>query len=100
MLRKLTAGIVAGLSYGVAVAIVEQGFGTYQFTKNNLPAFTGTVLFSTAVMLALGGVLGLVAAPLVRSDGRAGFAHLTAITAMWLAVALWVAVDPSVVPMW
>ncbi len=100
MLRTLGRGVIAGLGYAVAVAIVDLGFGTWKFTKVGLPALTGSVLTSTAILLALGALLGAVAAPLRSSDAKSGLGHLLAMTAMWLAIAWWAAVDRAVVPMW
>jgi arylsulfatase A-like enzyme len=88
--------LALGLVFGLAVGIVDLSFGTWNFLEKNLPAFTGTVLRSSAIHLAVGAVLGLVTAPLARRP----LLHLLAMTVLWLAVACWVAVDRAIVPMW
>jgi hypothetical protein len=93
---QLRRGLLAGLAFGLAVGIVDLSFGTWNFLEKNLPAFTGTVLRSSAIHLALGAALGLVTAPLARRR----ILHLLAMTALWLAIACWVAVDRAIVPMW
>jgi len=100
MIGKLRRGLISGLGYGAAVAIVDLAFGTWNFTKLNLPAFTGTVVESAAIEIALGALIGLVAAPLAGSGRDSGLGHLAAMTAMYLAAACWVAVDRAAIPMW
>ena len=100
MLTNLRRSALAGLAYGMAVAIVDLSFGTWNFTKNNLPAFTSGVVQSVAVEIVLGLLVGLIAAPLGSSRDSSGSRHLAAMTALYLAVACWAAVDRAVVPMW
>ena len=83
---QLRRALLAGLAFGLGVAIVDLAFGTWNFVDKNLPAFTGTVLRSSAIQLALGAALGVVTAPLA---GRR-VAHVLAMTALWLAIARWV----------
>lgn len=98
--RSILWSIAGGLSYGMAVAIVDLGFATWNFTKNNLPAFTSGVVRSTLIQLAFGMLIGLLAAPLATSNEKSGRRHLLAMTTMWLVVAWWVAVDRAAIPMW
>lgn len=100
MIRRLRSALVAGLGYGLAVAIVDLSFGTWNFVQKNLPAFTEGVVESSLVQIVLGAVLGVVHFPLRAPSRRGAFVHLLAMTATWLAIAWWIAVDRAVVPMW
>lgn len=100
MIRRLRHALLAGLGYGLAVAIVDLSFGTWNFVQKNLPAFTEGVVESSLIQLALGGALGLLLFPLRAPSRRGAFVHLLAMTAAWLAIAWWVAVDRTILPMW
>jgi len=100
MIDRLRRGLLAGLGYGMAVAIVDLGFGTWNFIQVNLPAFTEGVVESSAIQLALGALFGVVTSPLRSRDGAGVFLQFGAMTALWLALAWWSAVDRAIVPMW
>lgn len=98
--RGLLRAVARGLGYGLAVAIVDLSFGTWNFTQKNLPAFTEGVVESSALHLLLGATLGAVTTPLLVALPSRAWAQPAAMAALWLALALWAAVDPAVVPMW
>jgi arylsulfatase A-like enzyme len=94
--KSLRRALLAGLAFGLAVGIVDLSFGTWNFVEKNLPAFTGTVIRSSLLHLALGAALGVLTAPLARRP----LVHLAVMTLLWLVIAWRVAVDPAIVPMW
>ncbi|MFN2426812.1 MAG: sulfatase [Candidatus Binatia bacterium] len=100
MMHRLRTGVLAGLGYGLAVAIVDLGFGTWNFVQKNLPAFTESVAQSSVIQIVLGAVLGAATFLLRSRDGGGALLQLGAVTALWLLVACWTAVDRAIVPMW
>ncbi|HYB99001.1 MAG TPA: sulfatase [Candidatus Limnocylindrales bacterium] len=90
---------IAGLAFGAAATIVDLGIGTYNFLQVGLPSFPFTMALAVTLEVSLGVALGLLATPVLALTGRP-FLHLLAVTAGWLIVAWWAAVDRAIIPMW
>ncbi len=75
-------GLSLGVGYGLAVAIISCGMMFFQTLQLRIPINTVAVAQAAAMELALGAVLGLVAAPLLWV--RFGFLwHLLVLAAVW-----------------
>ncbi|HYC54475.1 MAG TPA: sulfatase [Candidatus Binatia bacterium] len=98
-MNLLRDAILAGLAYGAAVTIVDLGIGTYNFLQVGLPSFPGTMALAVTLEVLLGVALSLPAAPLLEQP-RGRLLHLLAMTAGWLALSWWAAVDRAIIPMW
>ena len=75
-------GLLLGVGYGLAVAIISCGMMFFQTLQLRIPINTVAVAQAAALDLVLAAVLGLVAAPLLRV--RFGFLwHLLVLAAVW-----------------
>jgi arylsulfatase A-like enzyme len=105
ILAALTKSLAWGLAYGIAASIVDFGFGAMMQIKLGMPPDPVFAARGAAAEMALGGVLGLAAFPVVLALQRtrpmlARLGHLAAMTAAWAAIARWMALDPRVLPSW
>ena len=91
-MKLLLRGFVLGIAFGLAAATVEIWFNLFGFIERRFGP--GPLFFAQTAALqgALGGIVGMVAAPLLRLRlGR--LFHAMALALVWVGLARWVALD-------
>ena len=97
-MKVASRGLLLGMGYGLAVATVSAGFMLFQTLQVGIPINAGAVVRAAAMELALGVVLGLVAAPLLWF--RFGpLWHLLLLAAAWSGSGLLVLSGQFFLPM-
>ena len=97
-MKAASRGLLLGMGYGLAVATVSAGFMLFQTLQVGIPINAVAVVRAAAMELALGAVLGLVAAPLLWV--RLGpLWHLLLLAAAWSGSGLLVLSGQFFLPM-
>ena len=85
-------GLVLGAAFGLTAGTVNLWFGMIVVVQRRLAAGPGFHLRTVLLEAALGALLGLLAAPLLRTRaGRMG--HLLAVVLAWAALIKWAELD-------
>lgn len=92
-------GLIVGLAYGLAVTAVESWLGTLQILRLGMPPMPSAQVGAAPLEIALGGLLGLVLAPLAKLR-RGSLWLVLGLVGLWIALERYVALDPSMLRMW
>jgi len=92
-------GLLGGLAFGIAVGTVHLAVGVALILTLNMPPMPWFTAKSILVETLLAVPLGLLFAPLLAAP-RGAWLHPIALTAVWIALERWVAIDPTKVEVW
>jgi arylsulfatase A-like enzyme len=88
----LKGALIRGIAFGFAAGTVEIWLSLVPFMERRMGPGPGFLLQVALLQTALGAVLGLAAAPLLRLRGG-NFIHLLALAFAWFGLERWVALD-------
>ena len=88
----LRRALISGFAFGLAGATVEQWLQLVGFIQRRMGAGLELQLKIVGLEIALGMLLGLIAAPLLRLRGGAVW-HVLAMAAAWYGLERWVALE-------
>ena len=90
----LRRALAIGTLYGLAAAAIDLWLGVVRVTKLRMGPGPLVLVEDTLLLVALGAVLGVAGAPLLRSRRLAAdLAHLAWLCAAWYAIERWLAID-------
>jgi arylsulfatase A-like enzyme len=95
----LRDGFISSLGYGMTVGVVHLAVGIGLIISLGQPPLTGLAIQSIFIEVGLALAVGMVLSPLVALP-RGRVIHPVAMALAWIAMELYVAVDPAKVQMW
>jgi arylsulfatase A-like enzyme len=84
-MRQLARGLGIGLAFGLATGLVETALAILPFVERRFGPGVLYMIRLVLLQVGLGGVLGLVAAPLLRLP-RGAIVHVLAMALLWYAL--------------
>ena len=94
-MATLWRGLLHGLAFGLAAGTVDLWFGMIPVVTRRLAAGPGFLVRTLLLEIALGALLGLVTAPLLRVRfGRV--VHLVSVALIWAGLVKWVELDSPI----
>jgi len=96
VMRTLWRGLLLGIAFGFATGLVEVWLGMIPIVQRRFGPGATFVLQVALLHCALGALLGLVAAPLLRLR-RGAWLHALALAAAWYALERWARLDSPVI---
>lgn len=91
--------IATGVAVGLCIAAADAFFGGRHMMGLNMPPMLEVGIEAALWQLGLGAVLGMLLSPL-RLLWKGGVLHAIAVTAAWIGLAQYVALDPANTPSW